>query len=324
MLRVALALAGGLILAPMAVPAPSADIARGREHYLNRDFELAAAVAERAIAERPEGLDGHLLLARARLYAELARRGLVGTRAFRGDKPYASRPRPKPDPAAARAVLNVLERAISVARKRVALDAADVSALHALAQAQALLAVHRLMIERAFFRGLATGRAARSTSRQLGALRPEFHEGLLVAGIYEYGVGSLPWAAKAIVAISGHRGRNKLGLELIARAAEHGQGLRDEARLVLALALRRARSYARAADLFRALSRRYRRAYTYQMESADLYESAGRLSVALSEFRSVRRKREQAIDGFERIAPAMAEALDRRIAALERAVRDPL
>ena len=60
------------------------------------------------------------------------------------------------------------------------------------------------------------------------------------------------------------------------------------------------------------------------MESADLYESAGRLSVALSEFRSVRRKREQAIDGFERIAPAMAEALDRRIAALERAVRDPL
>lgn len=305
-------------VAAVGLPAQPGNLREAHEAYLNREFVLAERAAESELAARPDSLAAHLLLVKSRLYGELARLRLAGTRAFRGDRLFNSRPRPKRDPVLARRVLAAIERAALLCSHRLGVDGADTAALHALAQLHALRAAHEMMLQRSYFRALASGRTGKELSYRVGRQEPEFADGLLVAGVYEYLVGSLPWAAKVIVAIRGHRGGRKRGFALIAEAAGRGESLRDEAQLLLALAERRERRYSRAARLFEELAGRFPRAFTYQLEAADLYESAGQRPRALALFRSAKHKREHSLNGFERITAAMARALDRRIDRLER------
>jgi len=306
--------------AVLVVRAEPEGIRAGTEEFLNRDFAAAERAAEEVLQALPDSLDGHLLLAKARLHAEMVRLRLAGTRAFRGDRPYNSRPRPKPDTGRVRKVLEIINRGFAACERRLAADGGDVQALHALAQLYALRSVHELMLQKAPFKALSSGRTASRISYQVGELRPEFADGLLVAGVYEYMVGSLPWAVRAIVALRGHRGSRMQGWGLISRAAHHGEVLRSESHLLLALVERKEKRYSEAADLFLGLLGRYPRAYYYELEAADLRESAGQRDAALALFRSARRKREQSVDAYERIPPAMAAALDRRIGVLERQI----
>lgn len=292
----------------------------GLDHYLNREFALAVATFERHLENEPESLEAHLLLTKALLYQELDRLGFVGTRAFRGDRQYRQADKPKPDPNVSRAILDVLERGRQACERVLAESEDDREALHSLAQFHLLRASHEYFIGKAYFKALAAGKHAKALSYRIGELYPDFADGLLVAGFHEYILGGLPWALRAMIAMSGYRGNKKRGIQLVERVVREGSVNRDEARILLAVIYRRERPPLQAAEAFGKLAEDFPRAYMFPLEAADLYESARQRKTALESFREVSRKQKSGEDRFERMPERMAAALVRRIEALERAL----
>ncbi len=307
-----LLLQGGSLL-----PADS-DREIGLGHYLNREFDLAVERFQRYSAAAPVSAEARLLLAKALLYQELDRLGHVGTRAFRGDQEYRSAEKPKPDPEAVRQILGALEQGQQACERVLAEAADDRQSLHWLAQLHLMRASYEYFIAKDYLRALARGRKGRQLSYRVGQIYPEFADGLLVAGFYEYLLGSLPWPLRAMIAIRGDRGNKQKGIQIVERVVREGGESRDEARVLQALIYRRERAPREAAEAFGRLAEDFPRSYLFALESADLYESAGERDTALELFREVSEKRKSGMDRFDRMPECMAAALERRIRALER------
>lgn len=300
-----------------AAPESASDhLAAGRDRFFNQEYALAADSFREFRAERRESPIAHVSLAKALLYQEFSRLGLVGTSAFRDDEQYNARPKPRPDESANARILAVLKEGQSLCERLLGSRPDEADALHGLAQIHALRANYQFMLKKAYFGALASGRRARALSYRLGKLRPDFVDGLLVAGLDEYIVGSLPWALKALIALSGYRGSKKRGAELITRVATEGTENRNDARTLLALLHRRDGRPLEAAKQFLSLARDFPRAYTYRLEAASMHMAARNPREALAIFREVERKRANGEDRYDSMPSQLAAALTRRIERL--------
>ena len=297
-------------------------LAIGQDHFFNHEYGLAAHSFRQFREREPTNPTAHVLLAKALLYQELHRLGMISTSAFRDDGHYNSGDKPKPEESAVARILLTLREGQALCKRRLEADGSDVWALNGLAQLHAVRANHELMVEKAYFKALANGRRGRALSYRVGRLRPEFVDGLLVAGLAEYLLGSLPWALRALIALSGYRGSKKKGAELIARVATEGTENRNDARALLAMLHQRERRPLEAARVFRSLAEDFPRAYTYRLEVAAMHMAAGQRQAALEIFREVERKRASGEDRYDRMPRRLAAALARRIEGLERALEE--
>ena len=290
----------------------------GNDHYFNREFDEAVQWFQQRAEQEPRNPTVRFLLGKALLYKELHRLGMVGTSAFRGDKEYNSIKKPKPDPEANALIRETLAGAHGLCERILETRPDDRSALYTLARVLALRGGFEFMVAKAYFKALASGRRARAVSYKVGELYPDFVDGVLVAGLDEYILGSLPWAARALIALSGYRGNKRKGAEIIARVASDGTESRNEARVLLALVHRKDRRHAEAAAVFRSLAEDFPRAYTYVLESAAMHAASGDKQEALALFREVERKRVAGEDRYDRMSERLAAALARRIEGMER------
>ena len=313
------AIAGIAIVQPaLAQSAPTDHEAAGQDHFFNHEFSLAAQSFRRLTDERPADPSARVQYSKALLYLELDRLEMVNTSAFRGDPEYADFEKPEPDREAKAGILAAIREGQDLCRSLMDADPDDARAINALAQLHALRANYELMIEKAYFKALSNGRKGRALSYRVGELEPDFPDGLLVAGLDEYIVGSLPWAVRAVLALSGYRGRKKVGASLIARVATEGTENRNDARLLLAMLQQRERRPIDAAGTYLELARDFPRAFTYVLEAAAMYAAKGDGRRALKLFREAERKRTSGEDRFDRMPERIASALARRIESLER------
>ena len=290
----------------------------GNDHYFNREFDEAVQWFRQQVDREPQNPTVRFLFAKALFYKELHRLGMVGTSAFHGDKEYNSVTKPKPDPKANALIRETLAGGRELCERILENRPDDRNALYTLARVLALRAGFEFMVAKAYFKALASGRRARAMSYRAWDLYPEFVDGLLVAGLDEYILGSLPWAVRALIALSGYRGNKRKGAEIIARVAREGTESRNEARVLLALVHRKERRYAEAAAVFRSLAEEFPRAYTYALELAAMHVASGDKRKALAVFREVERKRVAGEDRYDRMPGRLAAALARRIEGIER------
>ena len=298
-------------------------LAVGQDHFFNQEFALAADSFRQFRERDPANPTAHVLLAKALLYQELERLELINTSAFRDDQIYNGVTKPKPARSATARIVAAIRGGQALCERRLDADEGDVEALHGLAQLHAIRANHEYMVEKAYFKALANGKRGRALSYRVGKLRPEFVDGLLVAGLDEYVLGSLPWALRILIALSGYRGRKKRGAELIARVAAEGTENRNDARALLAMLHQRERRPLEAAQEFLALAEDFPRAYTFRLEAAAMFMAAGKRREALEIFNEVERKRASGTDRHERMPPRLSAALARRIEGLERDLARP-
>ena len=290
----------------------------GIEHYFNREFDAAVESFRLALDREPSSPRAHFHYGKALLYQELNRLGMVGTGAFHDDEEYNDIEKPKPDPQINARIRDTLERGRAACERVLETEPDDRMALHSLARVLAVRAAFEFMVGKAYFKALASGRRARAASYRVWELYPEFVDGSLVAGLDEYILGSLPWALRALIAVSGYRGDKRKGREMITRVAVDGDVSRNEARVLLAVLLRRERRHAEAGELFRSLAADFPRAYTFALEAAAMDIGAGNREAALDAFREAERKRAAGEDGYDRMPDRLAAALARRIGKLER------
>jgi Tfp pilus assembly protein PilF len=127
----------------------------------------------------------------------------------------------------------------------------------------------------------------------------------------------LPWAVKALITIGGIRGNKEKGQQIIARVANEGNLVRNEARVLLALLYRRERRPLDAAKLIEGLIEEFPRNYVLHLELAGMYSDADNKPRALQIFRNARGMVLNDEHRFGRMPTRLRDALDRRIDALE-------
>lgn len=311
------------VLALLALPpAHAADrYAIGNDHYFNREFEEAVQWFGELVEDEPEDPTARFLLGKALFYRELHRLGMVGTSAFGHDREYNKFVKPKPDPKTGTLIRETLEKGRLLCEQRLQTRPEDKEALYTLARVLAVRSGFEFMVRKAYFKALGTGRAARAVSYRVGKFHPDFVDGLLVAGLDEYILGSLPWAVRTLIALSGYRGNRRKGEAIIAHVASEGTVSRDEARVLYALVHRKERRYAEAAAAFHSLATDFPRAYTFALEAAAMHVAAGEKGKAVKVFREVERKRSAREDTYDRMPSRVAAALSRRIEDLGRELR---
>lgn len=293
----------------------------GIDQYFNHEYREAVNSFRRLVELEPEDPDGFVQLAKAQLYKESARLRLLDTSAFGDDPEFHNGDKPKPDPAANKELLATLQSGRLLCERLLQADSNDRPGLHSLARIHALRAAFEIMIGKDYFSALANGRRAKGLSYRLAELHPEFVDGTLVAGLDEYMLGSLPWALRALIALSGYRGKKKKGLAMIEHVAQEGASSRNDARVLLTLAYRRERRYLDAAREFHALAQEFPRAFTYPLEEAAMYKAVGEHEKALEIFREVNRKRTAGEDRFDRMPARWVEALQRGIQKLNERIQ---
>jgi hypothetical protein len=316
--RIVLAFLGGFlsvaVAAMTAVPqssAPFADsggvLAQALDHMHNLEYDAAQQDLEDWLKAHPDSLPALNGLATTILHRELYKLGLLQLNVYGGSGSIFNGFTPTADPAFEKAFLQAINHAIRAADARLKLNPKDEDALYWLGAARSTLAVYEFTVKRAYFTALREGNAARSLHARLYRMDPSYKDCLLVLGLHDYIVGSLPFYIKVLAALAGHRGNRAKGLREVKEASEHGRWAKDDATLILAVLYNREKNYPAMLATLQQLAAAYPRNYLLPMEIGRAYGREGNWQNADDTFETIIAKCKRGVPDFNRMP--MAEVL---------------
>jgi tetratricopeptide (TPR) repeat protein len=257
------------------------------EHFYLLDYPGAVERFERFHAEHPGDPQPTVLLLDAILFQELYRQDLLVTTFYANDGFLTGRHATQEDPKARDRILGLADEAIREADWRLGKNQNDVDALYARGWARALKCTYIAMVERGYGAGFKLARAAKDDHVRVLQLDPDYIDAKLVAGVYEYVVGALPFPFKILVGFAGITGSKSRGLEMLTDDGNRGPTTNIEARTTIALFLRREGRYKEAIQVIRALKNEYPRDYLFCLEEANLRKDAGEGMAAVTAYRDI-------------------------------------
>ena len=257
------------------------------EHFYLLDYPGAVERFERFHAELPGDPQPTVLLLDAILFQELYRQDLLDTTFYANDGFLTGRHATQEDPKARDRILGLADEAIREADWRLGKNQNDVDALYARGWARALKCTYIAMVERGYGAGFKLARAAKDDHVRVLQLDPDYIDAKLVAGVYEYVVGALPFPFKILVGFAGITGSKSRGLEMLTDDGNRGPTTNIEARTTIALFLRREGRYKEAIQVIRALKNEYPRDYLFCLEEANLRKDAGEGMAAVTAYRDI-------------------------------------
>jgi len=163
----------------------------------------------------------------------------------------------------------------------------DVNALFARGWSRSLEACYLAMVERSFTASLRLALGAKNDHQRVLDLDPNYVDAKMVVGIYQYVVGSLPFAFKVLIGIAGIHGTKASGLALLQDSSDHGVITSVESRTAMMLFLRREAKYQQAKGIAEGLERQYPRDFLFALEVANLSKDAGEGMKAVAAYRRV-------------------------------------
>lgn len=292
----------------------------------NLEYDAAQQEIDRWLARDPDNLCALNYRATTMLYREMFRTGALQTSFYGGIGRVFQPEKLAPSPGFRAQLFAVLDKIRSLAEARLRRDPADQDTLYWLGQSHATRAVYYFTLQKDNLAALGEAREAHKIDLQLLALNPHYVDALLVIGLDEYVVGSLPWYAKIVASLAGFHGNRSQGLEFVKRVSEQGHWARDDARFVLALLDEREKKFADALAVLEGLGKSYPRNFLIQEEVAQVYKSEGDTRAALGVYDSMAEKVTAHAPGYA-LAPAarifyacgeLHQRLGEQAAALER------
>jgi len=269
---------------PLHVRPGDPDTLAGFEAFYNMDYPAALAHFERAYRARPADpfTVNHLL--EAVLFAELHREGKLDAQLYLSNAFVHLQS--SPPPAAVRQrIASLLAEAFRLEAARLAASPQDADALYARSVTRGLQATYQALVDRAWFAALRSGLHAYGDARHVLELQPGYTDALLIVGIYNYVVGSLPWPVRAAAFLATIHGSKTRGLEMIRQAIAGGGEASVDARTTLALFLAREHRYPEALELAHWLSTHFPGNFLYGLAEADLLKASGQDSRAEAAYR---------------------------------------
>jgi tetratricopeptide (TPR) repeat protein len=256
------------------------------DNFYNMDYERSIEEFEKVLERNPnDPADVNHLLS-VILMRELYRMGAMNTGEFANDSFIGQAHRPA-DPKVKERIKQLVGRAEDLEEQELKANPKNVDALYARGVTRAQFSLYTALIERAWFSALRNAVGARHDHERVLELDPNYIDAKLVVGAHNYVMGSLPWSVKAAVALVGLSGSKEKGLEYLREVADSKSENSVDAKVVLAIFLRREHRYDEARLLMHDLAARYPRNYLFPVEEANLFRSAGHLQEAADCYRKV-------------------------------------
>lgn len=239
------------------------------------DYPAAVDRFEHFRQEHPGDPYATAMLLDADVFQELYRQDLLDTTFYANDGFLTGKHATAEDPKRRDQIFALADEAVREADSQVNKNPNDVDALFARGWARSLKCTYIAMVERSFGSGFRLATRAKDDCERVLRIDPNYVDAKLVVGVYQYVVGALPLPFKFFIGFAGITGSKSKGMELLWDDARRGPATNIEARVVIALFLRREGKYKDAIEVIRSLETEYPRDYLFSLEEANLRKDAG-------------------------------------------------
>ena len=254
--------------------------AQASAHTYNLEHAEAMAAFKQAVAADP---------ADAAAYRGLATTYWLSITFTRGNMTvddYLGRPT-KPNPAlapappeAVAAFREAIDKALAIARQRLAANPKDADAHYQLGAAVGLRASYTATVDGSMTGAFRAAREAYDEHEQVLNLDPKRKDAGLIVGTYRYIVATLALPLRMMAYVAGFGGNREKGLRLIEEAAGYGGENQTDARFALILLYNREKRYGDALAQLALLREKYPRNRLVWLESGSTCLRAGRYADA--------------------------------------------
>ncbi len=255
----------------------------GFDYFYNLDYNHAIHEFELALDAHPNepAAVNHLLS--GVLFQELYRVGALDSELYAKEGFLKSKQYPS-DPKTKERIVDLSNRALQLSEARLKSNPNDVDALYQRGVTRGLKSTYTALVEKAWFSALRSAVGARHDHERVLELDPNYTDAKMIVGMHNYVIGSLSWAVKVAASIVGLSGSRKKGIEYLYEAANGGGEAAVDAKIALALFLRREERYKEAIVLIDGLSTSYPRNFLMALELANLYNASGRAPEAIASY----------------------------------------
>ncbi|MGH9839516.1 MAG: tetratricopeptide repeat protein [Blastocatellia bacterium] len=188
------------------------------------------------------------------------------------------------DPAVDRAFRDRMAQAKTKALALVARNKNDADALYFLGSFYGVMAGYEASTARKFFSAMRNGSRSVDAHEKVLKLKPDYYDAYLSVGMYDYIVGNLPFAYKALAAIAGVRGNKQRGITRLRTIIEKNAATADDARVMLLAIFQNEKRHTDALAILEALNKKYPRSYLLKLETASTLVTLDRASDAFAIF----------------------------------------
>jgi tetratricopeptide (TPR) repeat protein len=260
-----------------ANPASEALRAKGANHIYNLEHDLALEAFRQAVAADPDDAAAHRGMASAMWLGITFRRGNLTVDDYLGRANKASTAKlPPPAPETIAGFREAIERAIAIARRRIALNPKDADAHYQLGAAVGLRASYTATVEGSVMGAFRAAKEAFQEHEKVLELAPQRKDAGLIVGTYRYIVATLSLPLRWVAYMAGFGGNRERGIKLIEEAAAHGGDNKTDARFALILLYNREKRYDDALAQLARLRADYPRNRLVWLESGSTALRAGR------------------------------------------------
>lgn len=251
----------------------------GWQHFYSLEYDQAIRDFERAWEARPDDAAAVNHVLDAILYRELYKYNALDTRLYARQGFIFSKQVPM-DSAVKGRIKELTERALSLSDEGLKANPRDAEALYNRGITEGLRSTYLVIVEHSWFGALRWGLAARRDHEQVLKLRPDMADAKTVAGVHNFVVGSLTRPVRVMAGAAGIHGDKNKGLQMLADAGKAGGETSTDARVALALFLRREGRYQDAMEVVRTLTHEHPRNFLFALEAGNLLAAAGKNSDA--------------------------------------------
>ncbi|HEY4900634.1 MAG TPA: hypothetical protein VIH91_07435 [Terriglobales bacterium] len=261
---------------------------KGFDNFYNLDYDKSIREFEAALQAHPDDPFAINHLLSAVIFKELLRIGALDTEAYASDNFLDKKYLQPLDPKVHDRVDQLSARSIELSNARLAKNPNDVNALYARGVARGLKSTYMGMAEHAWFAALRSALGARHDHERVLELDPNYVDAKNLLGIHLYVIGSLSWPAKVAASMVGISGNRQKGLEYLRDVAAHGNPeVAWDAKIALALFLRREQLYAEALQLVGGMYTAFPRNFLVATEYAHLLNAAGHGPQAIAAYQKI-------------------------------------
>jgi tetratricopeptide (TPR) repeat protein len=280
-------------LAGVSTPVPTrygndATTRKGFGYFNNLEYDKANKEFEAALKAHPDDpyAINHLLA--GIIFQELYRIGALDTETYASDSFISKKNLAPLDPNVQEQISRLSDQALALEQSQLDQNPNSADALYARGVTRGLRAVYMAMGQHAWISALRSAVAARHDHERVLELDPNLVDAKAFVGIHLYVIGSLSFPVKMAVAMTGITGSKQKGLDYLRDVAAHGTpDVSSDARVALALFLRREQKYAEAIHVVGQLQQEHPKNFLVAAEYAHLLNAAGHGQAAIAAYRKV-------------------------------------
>ena len=261
-------------------PASVALRAKATTQVYNLDRDDAAATFREAIAADPEDAAAYRGLATCLWISITFTRGNMTVDDYLGRVTKPNTPMAPAPPETAAAFHQTIEKAIALARARLARDPKDADAHYQLGSAVGLRASYTATVDGSAMGAFRAAREAFNEHETVLELDPKRKDAGLIVGTYRYIVAALSMPMRWMAYVAGFGGDKERGLRMVEEAAAYAGDNEADARFALILLYNREKRYDDALKTLAVLRERYPKNRLAWLESGSTSIRAGRYAEA--------------------------------------------